>query len=279
MFGEAKPFLKWAGGKSQLLPQISPHLPRQFNTYGEPFMGSAALYFHLCYRQKRGETDWPLSRLSDMNAELVNCYQVVRDRLQELVALLTLHRQHHSRDYYYSIRNWQPEELDPVERAARLIYLNKTCYNGLYRVNRAGKFNVPIGRYRNPRIFDAAQLQAVSLALQNVVLEVAEFSHVLGWAKAGDLIYLDPPYVPRSPTANFTGYTHQEFDMQAQVRLAKVYRQLDQRGCYVILSNSWSETVLDLYRGFRCLELKATRMINSKADQRGYVSEVLVLNY
>ncbi len=242
-------------------------------------MGSAALYFHLWDRQHQGEIRWQSSRLSDINAELVNCYQVVRDQVQELMVALTQHRTHHDRAYYYHIRNRDPQALDRVQRAAQLIYLNKTCYNGLYRVNRTGKFNVPMGRYRNPSIFDPDQLQQASLALQNAVIEVADFTQVLSWAQAGDLIYFDPPYVPASATANFTSYTRQPFDMPAQQALAAVYRQLHQRGCYVLLSNSWSASVLALYQGFRWVELHATRMINSHPGKRGRVPEILVLNF
>lgn len=242
-------------------------------------MGSAALYFHVLHRQHQGQIHGQSSRLSDVNVELVNCYQVVRDQVQDLIGLLTVHRQKHSPEYYYHIRNCEPQELDKIQRAARFIYLNKTCYNGLYRVNRTGKFNVPLGRYRNPGIFDPDHLQQVSLALQQVVIEVADFTQVLSWAQPGDLIYFDPPYVPASATANFTSYTRQSFDMGAQKKLADVYHQLNQRGCYAMLSNSWCEAVLDLYQDFRCLEIKATRMINSQAAKRGRVSEILVLNF
>lgn len=272
-----KPFLKWAGGKTQLLGQIAPHFPAEFNRYCEPFTGSAAVYWHLY--SLRDQQRFAGARLADSNTELVNCYQVVRDDVDTLIAQLTQHRQQHQKDYYYSIRAQQVAELSPVARAARFIYLNKTCYNGLYRVNRAGQFNVPMGRYQNPAIFDAATLHSASHALQGVAIVPADFRELLDWAQNGDFIYFDPPYAPLSPTASFTSYTPHPFGQREQQELAAVYHELDRRGCRLMLSNSWTPMILDLYRDFHCLELKASRAINSKADKRGQVSEVLVINY
>jgi DNA adenine methylase len=170
-------------------------------------------------------------------------------------------------------------DLAPVARATRFIYLNKTCFNGLYRVNRAGQFNVPLGRYAHPRIFDEEALRRASRALQSVDMRVADFREVLNWARAGDFIYCDPPYVPASKTANFTSYTAQPFGDAEQQALADLARELDRRGCRVMLSNAWLPATLALYRGFRCVELKAARAINANPARRGQVSELLAINY
>ncbi len=219
------------------------------------------------------------TRLADSNAELVNCYQVVRDHVDVLIEQLTCHRQQHQKEYYYHIRAQDTADLSPIDRAARLIYLNKTCYNGLYRVNRAGQFNVPMGRYKNPTIFDATVLQSASLALQGVDIVQADFRELVHWAQPGDFIYFDPPYVPLTKTASFTSYTAVTFGERDQTELAAVFHELDRRGCLLMLSNSWTPAILSLYQNFHCLEVKASRAINSKASKRGPVSELLVTNY
>lgn len=274
-----KPFLKWAGGKSQLLSQIAPYLPQECCCYAEPFCGSAALYWYLFGQAQRRQFQFQQARLSDRNAELINCYQIVRDRVEDLIARLTEYRQQHSETFYYYIRSLNQQQLDSLTRAARFIYLNKTCFNGLYRVNRAGQFNVPMGRYANPQIFDPETLRQASLALENVTLSVADFQEVLTWAAAGDFIYFDPPYYPLSKTANFTSYTEQPFGEVEQIALAKVVEELVQRGCYVMISNAWVEPVLQLYRSWQCIELKASRVINSNSHKRGKISELLVVTY
>jgi DNA adenine methylase len=270
-----KPFLKWAGGKSRLLGQFAGLYPCQFANYHEPFMGSAAVYFHLCGLQA------PVKRvrLTDSNAELINCYAVVKDDVDSLIASLAKHKWQHSPDHYYEVRAQAPDALSEVERAARLIYLNKTCYNGLYRVNRRGQFNVPLGSYKNPRIFDPDELRRASRALQNAEIEVAPFAAVARRARKGDFVYFDPPYHPLSSTANFTSYTESAFGEQEQRELAHIFRALDRKGCKVMLSNSWTPFVRNLYKGFRLVEVKAARAINSKAEKRGQVSELVVLNY
>lgn len=274
-FAQGRPFLKWAGGKGQLLGQFAGLYPCQFAGYHEPFVGSAAVYFHLCGLR----TPIRRARLTDSNAELVNCYTMVRDDVDSLIASLAKHRQQHSPDHYYEVRAQTPDALREVERAARLIYLNKTCYNGLYRVNRQGQFNVPMGSYKNPRIFDPAELRRASRALQNAEIEVAPFASVVKRARRGDFVYFDPPYHPLSNTANFTSYTQSTFGEQEQHELAHAFRELDRKGCKVMLSNSWTPFIRNLYKGFRLVEVKAVRVINSKAERRGKVSELVVLNY
>ena len=265
----AAPFLKWAGGKSQLLKQYQPHIPprERFGRYFEPFIGSAAVFFHL---------QPPQACLGDINESLVEVYQVVRQDVENLIIALKKHR--NEKTYYYRVRNQNPDKLSQVERAARLIFLNKTCYNGLYRENSTGEFNVPFGRYKNPTICDEDRLRTAACALQNVNLRVADFQEAVEPAQAGDFIYFDPPYVPLNATSSFTSYNKFGFDYDDQLRLAETFRKLDQRGCYVMLSNSSTEIVSELYKGYKHYNIKARRSINSKADGRGPITELLITN-
>ncbi len=276
----ARPFLKWAGGKTQLLPQLEPLFPNRFNGYHEPFVGSAAVYFHFYNLKQAGELKSALQRvrLTDSNEELINCYRAVRDEVESVIARLVEHKQNHSPQYYYAVRDQNPANLGEVERAARVIYLNKTCYNGLYRVNRNGQFNVPPGSYKNPGIFDPAGLRAASRALADVTLEVADFREVLKRARRGDFIYFDPPYYPLTKTASFTSYTRAPFGKPDHQSLAQVLKALDEKGCKVMLNNSWTGFTRRLYPGFKRLELRAARPINSKPAQRGKISEMVVVN-
>jgi DNA adenine methylase len=274
---DARPFLKWAGGKTQLVPSLGKLFPATFERYFEPFLGSGAVFFEL--RRSFGPFR---AYLSDTNAELINAFTVVRDDPLALIKLLRKHKQRHHADFpehYYTTRNKSTDTLTPVQRAARFIYLNKTCYNGLYRVNASGLFNVPVGTYKNPPICDEAGLHAASGALQRARLSTSDFDTALGRARAEDFVYFDPPYVPVSATANFTGYTSGGFDEQQQRRLASCFRELDRRGCFVMLSNSSSPLVEQLYRGYRTETVPARRAINSNGHRRGKVDEVVVLNY
>lgn len=267
----AAPFLKWAGGKSRLLGQYGPYLPRpgQFGRYFEPFLGSAALFFHL-----QPQT----ACLSDRNARLIELYQVVRDDVDSILPHLRQHR--NERDYYYQVRGLDPAGLTPAERAARLIYLNKTCYNGLYRENSKGAFNVPFGRYKRPKICDEARLRAAAQALQGVDLCVNDFDWVLAEARPGDFIYFDPPYVPLSPTSSFTSYDRHGFGEEDHRRLAETVHQLTGRGCRVMVSNASAPLVYALYQGhgYQLVEIQARRNINSHGHKRGPVTELLILN-
>ena len=265
---QANPFLKWAGGKRQLLSHLLPLVPARYSRYLEPFIGGGALYF---------ATQPRVAFIADANRELVTTYEVVRDKPEALVARLTEHRTCHNQDYYYQLRAEQP--TSPLEVAARFIYLNKTCFNGLYRVNRSGQYNVPIGSYKNPQIFDRSNLLACASALKSATIRHADYRETLQEAKSGDFVYLDPPYAPLSPTSSFTSYTKDEFGERQQRELAQCYRELDRRGCYVMLSNSSAQLILDIYQGFDVRLVAATRMINSKADGRGMVNEVVILNY
>ncbi len=266
----AAPVIKWAGGKSSLLSQFAPYFPpkNKYRRYFEPFLGGAAVFFYLQPEE---------SFLFDLNRDLIEVYQVVRDSLDDLIKALKPHR--NDKDYFYEIRAQLPSTLSPVERAARFIFLNRTCYNGLYRVNRQGQFNVPFGRYKNPTICDEKGLRAASLALQRAELGVSDFEEVLGRARAGDLVYFDPPYEPLSVTSSFTSYTSNGFGSNDQRRLAEVFRTLSSRGCLLMLSNSSAPLIYELYQDFGIHEIMARRAINSKADGRGVIKELLITNF
>ena len=270
-----KPFIKWAGGKTQMLEQYAAFYPQKFSVYHEPFVGSAAVYFHLRGLRLPIRRAW----LTDSNDELMNVFQMVRDQVEEVIAKLNRHKRLHGEEHYYAVRAADPRKLSPVARAARFIYLNKTCYNGLYRVNRQGQFNVPMGRYKNPGIFDPDGLRWASQLLKPARIEIARFSSVLDRARPGDFVYFDPPYYPLSKTSSFTGYTGVPFGAREHSELAQVFRALDRKGCLVMLSNSWTPLTQDLYQGFNIHEVKGSRAINSKADRRGKISEMVVTSY
>jgi DNA adenine methylase len=264
----SRPFLKWAGGKGQLLEQLRPLLPTHYRRYFEPFAGGAALFFSLRP---------PRALLADVNAELIDCYVATRDDVEGVIKALGHYR--YGVEDYYRARAVDRTTLPLVERAARTIYLNKTGYNGLYRVNRAGKFNVPMGRYTNPMLCDAANLHACSRDLQRVDLRVADFEDIASRAKPGDFVYFDPPYVPVSDSADFTSYVPGGFGNDQQRRLAAVFTSLARRGVHAMLSNSDTPTVRELYRGFRIDAVLAARFINSRGSRRGKVGEVVVTSF
>jgi DNA adenine methylase len=278
----ARPFIKWAGGKSQLLPALTQRLPQQFKRYHEPFLGGGAFYFHLYNTGKLTEG----ATLSDYNPELVLCYQVVRDQLDDLIEALQPHQQNRlDPQYFHEVRSWDRQadfaQRSPVERAARTIYLNRTCYNGLYRLNKLGQFNAPFGYYKNPQICDVDNLRLASQALQYAELRVDDFWQVSQRAQTGDFIYFDPPYVPVSTTASFTTYTGQTFGLDHQQRLADLFNSLQQRGIYGMLSNSSTPITHQLYQanGNTINIVMASRKINSIASKRGEIEEILVCNY
>lgn len=262
-------FLKWAGGKTQLLPKILPRLPQRIGTYFEPFVGSGAVFWALA-REGRFEH----AVLSDRNAELITAYRAIRDDVDGIIALLG--GWSHSESFYYSLRARDPEAMSPVEAAARMIHLNHTGFNGLYRVNKSGIFNVPFGRYKRPRTLNKPVLLAASRALATVDLLVADFAEVLATARPGDAVYFDPPYVPMSGTASFTAYEKSGFGEAAQRRLVSSLEDLQRRGVHALLSNSDVPLTRELYQGLRCEKVHARRAINSRADKRGPVSELLV---
>ena len=270
----SRPFLKWAGGKAQLLRQFEQLFPQSFKRYYEPFVGSAAVFFHL-----RSTDRSPYARLSDNNSELIDCYKAVRDCLPQLIRNLAIHKMQHSTDYYYMIRDTDPNNLSFPARAARTIYLNKTCFNGLYRVNKTGKFNVPIGRYAKPPILKINLLTSASIALQGVGLEVADFRKLPTMVEGGDFVYIDPPYQPLSSTSSFTSYTSSGFGDKDQRDLVSTVKQLSALGASVMVSNSETQFVRELYRDFQIHRVTTSRAINSNPKKRGQTPEVVVTNY
>jgi DNA adenine methylase len=272
----ASPFLKWAGGKTQLLDEIESHIPR-FQTYYEPFLGGGALFFHLASSGHSFK-----AHLSDLNADLVNAFQAVKNDVDGLVGKLKRHETSYYADdtkFYYELRATRPRSK--LDSAARLVALNKTCYNGLYRVNRDGVFNVPIGKYRNPSICNVEQLRKASEALNRTKASItaSTYSNALSRAKEGDFVYLDPPFVPLSRTSNFVSYTENGFTDEDQVELALLYKSLDERGCKVLLSNSDTKLASKLYSGFDQFRIKAARAISCRGQARTGFTELLVRNY
>jgi DNA adenine methylase len=270
-----QPFLKWAGGKRQLLPEIRKYIPKRMGTYYEPFLGGAAVLFDLQPKK---------AVINDINSELINTYLVIKNNVDELIEDLRKHE--NTSDYYYKIRDLDRDKnrfskLSDVEKASRLIYLNKTCFNGLFRVNSQGQFNVPFGRYKNPNIVNEFVLRAVSHYLNNNEVKIlnGDFADAVSSAKKGDFVYFDSPYDPVSETASFTGYTLGGFSKDEQIRLRDLFVDLDKRGCKVLLSNSATEFIKDLYKDYRIEIVSATRNINSIASKRGKIDEVLVMNY
>jgi DNA adenine methylase len=270
--GCARPFLKWAGGKGQLLPELIPRVPSTFKRYFEPFVGGAAVFLAL---HSRGLVDDAV--LGDVNPRLIDTYRAIRDDVEGVIAHLAGLRNEAA--LYYAVRAQRHESLSPAEAAARIIFLNKTCYNGLFRENRQGQFNVPFGRYARPKICDPENLRAASRALRGVMLTAGGFERILASAKAGDFVYLDPPYHPLSRTASFTGYHEAGFGETEQRRLAVEFRRAAARGVHLMLSNSDTHLVRELYDGFLIEEVLAARAINSKSSGRGKISELVVRNY
>lgn len=268
------PFLKWVGGKGKILSQLVPLLPpgAHLMRHVEPFVGGGAMFF------ARGPER---ALLCDVNPALVATYRAIRDRVDGVIAALSALKRAHSDDAYYRVRSRYNENgaLAAEERAAMFVYLNKTCFNGLHRVNRRGEFNVPAGRYKNPRILDEDGLRAASEALSRAEIECTSFEALIELARPGDFIYFDPPYVPLSATSSFTSYAQDGFSRADQARLRDVYRALDRRGCKLMLSNSDHPIVHELYDGFRIDLVAAPRAINCDARGRGKVTEVVVRNY
>lgn len=271
-----QPFLKWVGGKRQLLSELRARveLARPYARYHEPFVGGGALFFDLYGQQKLGRSK---ARLSDNNPRLIEAYEGVQRNVEQVIALLEQHQSAHSEEHFYRVRATVPE--DKIACAARLIYLNRTCFNGLYRENSKGEFNVPMGRYKNPLICNASNLRAVSKALGRCQIHRSHFTAVLDRAEAGDLVYFDPPYDPVSKTSNFTSYHRDPFGEDAQRSLADVFRRLHGRGVKLLLSNSDTPLIQELYAPYTVETVMACRRVNSRADKRGVVREVLVRNF
>lgn len=272
------PFLKWVGGKRQLMPSIKENLPNDINKlkYFEPFIGGGAVFFDL--QPKKGV-------INDFNSELINVYQTIKDNPEELIENLKLHV--NDSEYYYNIRSLDRSEdyneLTNIEKASRIIYLNKTCYNGLYRVNNSGEFNSPFGRYKNPNIVNETVLKAVSNYLNKANIEIRndDYADILLNIKKNSksFVYLDPPYHPISETSNFTGYVQGGWDIFDQIRLKEACDVLNANNIKFLLSNSASQQIIDLYNDYKIEIVKANRYINSNPNNRGEVDEVLIKNY
>ncbi|MDV8639152.1 DNA adenine methylase [Streptococcus pneumoniae] len=271
-----QPFTKWTGGKRQLLPVIRELMPKTYNRYFEPFVGGGALFFDLAPKD---------AVINDFNAELINCYQQIKDNPQELIEILKVHQEYNSKEYYLDLRSADRDEridmMSEVQRAARILYMLRVNFNGLYRVNSKNQFNVPYGRYKNPKIVDEELISAISVYLNNNQLEikVGDFEKAIIDVRTGDFVYFDPPYIPLSETSAFTSYTHEGFSFADQVRLRDAFKRLSDTGAYVMLSNSSSALVEELYKDFNIHYVEATRTNGAKSSSRGKISEIIVTNY
>ena len=269
------PVVKWVGGKRQLIDTLRPLLPKRIAYYCEPFLGGGAMLF--C-KQPRNAI------VNDINEELIHMYEIIRDDVETLIQELEKHPNESS--HFYEVRDWDrnPQEYKSrsmVQKAARLIYLNKTCYNGLFRVNNAGEFNTPFGSYKRPNIVNAPTLHAVSKYFReaNIVFHSGDYTNVLEELPRRAFVYLDPPYDPVSNTANFTGYTKSGFDRNEQIRLRECCDDLDRRGIRFMLSNSATDFIKNQYGRYNITIVQAKRAINSNAQRRGQVDEVVIRNY
>lgn len=271
-----QPFTKWTGGKRQLLPVIRELMPKTYNRYFEPFVGGGALFFDLAPKD---------AVINDFNAELINCYQQIKDNPQELIEILKVYQEYNSKEYYLDLRSADRDEridmMSEVQRAARILYMLRVNFNGLYRVNSKNQFNVPYGRYKNPKIVDEELISAISVYLNNNQLEikVGDFEKAIVDVRTGDFVYFDPPYIPLSETSAFTSYTHEGFSFADQVRLRDAFKRLSDTGAYVMLSNSSSALVEELYKDFNIHYVEATRTNGAKSSSRGKISEIIVTNY
>jgi DNA adenine methylase len=271
------PVVKWVGGKRQIIDEIITYVPDSFSTYYEPFLGGGAVLFELQPKK---------AVVNDVNEELMNIYEVIKDNVDELIEGLKRHKIKNDKAYFYEIRELDRDReqynlLTPVERASRIIYLNKTCYNGLFRVNKSGEFNAPFGNYKNPNIVNETTLRTVSAYFNKAKIRFTcqDFEDALKWSRKGAFVYLDPPYDPVSETASFTGYDKGGFDHNEQIRLKKTCDKLNKKGIKFLLSNSATDFIMDLYQDYKIEVIQAKRAINSKADRRGNVDEVLVMNF
>lgn len=279
-FTKYQPFIKWVGGKRGLLSQIIPLIPKKFNNYFEPFIGGGALFFEL---YSLGLLKDKKVYLFDINTELINAYNVVKNSPSELIKNLREFKEKHSKEFYYKIRAWDREEnfleKSEVLRATRFIYLNKTCFNGLYRVNSKGYHNVPIGHYKNPNICDELVIYSASEALQRATILNTSYKDVMKYVSKDDFVYFDPPYYPLTQTSSFTAYNENTFLDKEQIELFEVFKELHKKDVFVVHSNSDTDFIKNLYAEFHIEEIQANRFINSKSSGRGKISEVLARNF
>lgn len=275
---KVKPFLKWVGGKGQLLEQFELLFPEKYNSYFEPFVGGGAVFFALNPKK---------AHLNDINKTLVNTYINIKENTNKLVTSLKKleeefisKNQNARKEFYYSVRDrYNSLPHDDFERALYFLFLNKTAFNGVYRENSKGGFNVPLGSYKNPKIVDEENLNLVANVLANTKITNGSFVDAVKNAKAGDFVYFDPPYHPLSETSKFTSYSKDSFSMEDQIKLRDLFIELDKKGVYVMLSNSSAPFIQKIYSNYRQIPVYANRMINSKSDKRGKISEVVIVNY
>ncbi|EMB56023.1 DNA adenine methylase [Streptococcus mutans] len=271
-----QPFTKWTGGKRQLLPILRSYMPEKYNCYFEPFIGGGALFFDLVPEK---------AVINDFNEELMNTYRQIKNNPTALIELLTEHKEKNSKEYYLKVRAADRNEtitrMSDVERAARLMYMLRVDFNGLYRVNSKNQFNVPYGKYKNPKIIDRELIYQISdyLNENDIRMLSTDFEEAVSQAKRGDFVYFDPPYIPLNETSSFTSYTHEGFTYEEQVRLRNVFKQLDKKGAYVMLSNSSSPLALDLYQDYNIHFVDAVRTNGAKTESRKKIKEIIVTNY
>jgi DNA adenine methylase len=278
---EFQPFVKWVGGKRNVLNQLLENFPKDFNNYHEPFLGGGAVFFEL---YSRGLLDGKTVYLSDINSELINAFEMVKKSPNKLLTQLEKYRKQHNKEFYYQIRALDRTgnflELSKLERATRFIYLNKTCFNGLYRVNRNGQFNTPMGSYKNPNIVATDRILNSSKALQNVNLRSIPYNKIIKDVSKDDLVYFDPPYYPLNKTSKFTSYNENQFLDDKQYELYELSKSLDKKACYVVQSNSDTAFIKDLYTEFNVQAIiMASRAINSNAQKRQKIQELFISNY
>lgn len=271
-----QPFTKWTGGKRQLLEELRSYMPETYGRYFEPFVGGGALFFDLAPEQ---------AVINDFNEELINAYRQIKNNPAELINLLIKHKENNSKDYYLALRSADRDgrisRMTGVERAARILYMLRVDFNGLYRVNSKNQFNVPYGRYKNPKIVDVDLLYQISEYLNENDVEIlqTDFAEAVKDAQTGDFVYFDPPYIPLNETSSFTSYTHEGFSYEEQVRLRNTFKELTERGVYAMLSNSSSPLVEELYKDFNIYFVEAQRTNGAKSSSRGKISEIIVTNY
>lgn len=271
-----QPFTKWTGGKRQLLPELRKCIPEEYGCYYEPFIGGGALFFDIAPGN---------AVINDKNSELIRCYRVIKNNVYELIELLEEHSKNNSKEYYLNVRSadrdGRIERYSDAQRAARILYMLRVNFNGLFRVNSKNQFNVPYGSYKNPKILNSDNLLSISKYLNksNIKIQNSDFEHSLLSAVEGDFVYLDPPYVPLNETSSFTSYTSDKFNIEDQIRIVRSIESLTNRGIKVMASNSSSPIVYEMYKDFNINTVSANRMINSNSQGRGAVNEVIITNY
>ncbi len=276
MENKLNPVIKWVGGKRQLLNYLVKYMPKQYNTYFEPFVGGGAFLLELLPTH---------AVINDANAELINMYRVIKNQPQALIKQLMIHKENNSKDYYLKIREVdrtnQIMKYTDVQRAARLMYMLRVDFNGMYRVNRKGQFNVPYGKYANPNIVNSDAICKLSeyFNYTNITILCGDFANAVKTAKRNDLVYFDPPYIPLTKTSSFTSYTANNFELDDQKRLATTFFDLASKGVKVMLSNSDTALTRKLYANAHIHEVKANRMINSNGSKRGKISELIITSY